>query len=431
MNKTPTTRNESELPTFFDEDSAAPEHGYDLTDDAAAYEAEAYDAEGEGEDGAAQVDAREHAEPAAGPTPTTRVGNGLGTTVVGAVLATAGIAVGVLNGPLTAQLSGFGLSSSTLVTVGGALVAAGIVLRRLAQGVHGQAAIRQDLLRLAAAQNDHAERAPAAGDEVQHVLLSLQRQDEKLNNLTKAIKMYGKPLMEIAGTSTEVASTLAQVRAAVDAGQEERRRIATAIAGMAQNAPEVDLGPVQERLRRLEVAVAAVSQRLEQPELQKSLLRLEDAAKATEEKLQRLVQGEKVDAATSKLQASLDGAASKLLDGLGQLRDGNLGGLESSVREIQREIAGVATVVHQIQNSVRTGATRNVAADAATPRPTAAAAAAEPAAATAATTTSAPAPQPSGDSTAADGGGGYQTGARATSGKNVLGAIAKLRQMKS
>jgi uncharacterized membrane protein len=103
------------------------------------------------------------------------------------------------------------------------------------------------------------------------------------------------------------------------------------------------------------------------------------------------------------------------------------------VREIQREIAGVATVVHQIQNSVRTGATRNVAADAATPRPTATAAAAEPApaAAAAVTTTSAPAPQPSGDSTAADGGGGYQTGARATSGKNVLGAIAKLRQMKS
>lgn len=427
MNKTPNTRAQSELPNFFDEDSAAPETEYESVGYEDAYEDVAAEDE-EPDQLPAGHPAPEVAdlEPAA-PT----AGNGTATTVVGALLAAAGVTVGALGEPLATQLGGFGLGAGSLVTVGGALVAAGIVLRRLTFGFDAQTAIRRDLDRIAATQDDHGARGPAAGDELQHVLLSLQRQDEKLNNLTKAIKMYGKPLMEIAGTSTEVASTLAQVRAAVEAGQEERRRIAAAIAGMAQNAPEVDLGPVQERLRRLEVAIAAVSQRLEQPELQKSLLRLEDAAKATDEKLQRLVQGEKVDAATSKLQASLDGAASKLLDGLGQLRDGNLGGLESSVREIQREIAGVATVVHQIQNSVRTGAARTGTAEAPTPRSPVAATPVEATPTAATNATPAVTSQPTAEGNAAADGGGYQTGARATSGKNVLGAIAKLRQMKS
>jgi BioD-like phosphotransacetylase family protein len=84
--------------------------------------------------------------------------------------------------------------------------------------------LQESLQFLVAAQQATAAKAPAAGEELQHVLITLQRQDEKINNLTKAIKMYGKPLMEISGQGTELAGSLAQIKTAVEAAAEVGRQ---------------------------------------------------------------------------------------------------------------------------------------------------------------------------------------------------------------
>ncbi len=360
-------------------------------------------------------------------------------------------------------LTRFGLGGSTLMLLGAVLLTGAVLQRRLARLQRGAAATvatdsgdwtraaQESLQFLVAAQQASNERPPAAGEELQHVLMAMQRQDEKLNNLTKAIKMYGKPLMEIASQTTDLAAAVTQTRTALEARADATR---AALAGLESRtddaaarkeraelldalhvvAADVDklarkpagpsIEPLQQQLGRLEIAVAALAQRLDNSEVHKSLLRLEEVTQKAREEVQQL-RGDGLGKATTQLQDRLDRATKGLADGLQQLRDGNLGGLETGVREIQRELTGVATAVAQIQAAVRNG-TRPVAAAAATPAATPTAPAA-PAPAAASAPAAAPATATKGD----DPNAGYKTGTRATSGKNVLGAIAKLKQMKN
>ena len=251
--------------------------------------------------------------------------------------------------------------------------------------------------------------------------LALQRQDEKINNLTRAIKMYGKPLVDIANHGTEVGAVLTQLQATTETGTDSIRevmsRLETQVLASTGNAPS--LQPLQDQFVKLQIAVQAISQRLEDSEMRKAIMRLEDTATQTREQILQLARGESIDNATDKLRAQLDAATTKLHDGLRQMRDGKLGDLENTVRDIQREVATVATATAQIQAAIKSGARPIAAAPSKAPsgqpapaaQPTAAPAAATPAA-------------------SGDGGDGYQTGARKTGSKNVLGAIAKLKSMK-
>jgi hypothetical protein len=296
-----------------------------------------------------------------------------------------------------------------------------------------------------------AGKAPADGGDLQHMLLSMQRQDEKITNLTKAIKMYGKPLMEISGQGTELAGGLASLKALVDGGVESNRqgmsriesqlrapqnqkeftelngavqKLMARIEALAAQKGTVDLAPLQQQVSRLEVTVAAIAQRLDDNEVRKSLLRLEEASHKERDVLQELLRGDSVQKASAQLQARVDSVTKGLNDGLAQLREGNLNGLETAVRDIQREVSGVATTVAQINAAVKGGVR---VANQATPTPMPAPTPHEPTA-TAATPVAAATPSPA--STAGDSGGGYATGSRSSGGKNVLGAIAKLKQMK-
>ncbi len=388
-------------------------------------------------------------------------GGGTLAMVAGLACMLGGVGIGASG--VAAGLATYGLQPGTLLTVGAVMLAVGLMRRhvasieqRIGSGSAAEtAALRADVQQLVEAQRAHEERAPAAGEELQHVLLLLQRQDEKVNNLTKAIKMYGKPLMEIAGQTTELAGALSQLRTTIDGNGSETRaaieavqaavpdntaltegvkhvlssvqKTAAAIDQLARNpGKEVSIEPLQQQTGRIEVAVQALAQRLEDTEVRRSLVRLEDAAKKAHDEMQQLLRGEKVNAVAAQLQKALDTAASRLLEGIGQLREGNLGGLESSVKEIHREVAGVATVVHQIQTAVRNGAR------AAAPAAPAAATAAAPSAPAPTPARTSPGPAPTAPTPAAGdaAASGYQTGARNTSGKNVLGAIAKLKQMK-
>ncbi|MBM3961513.1 MAG: hypothetical protein FJ306_06380 [Planctomycetes bacterium] len=87
----------------------------------------------------------------------------------------------------------------------------------------------------------------------------------------------------------------------------------------------------------------------------------------------------------------------------------------------------MATQVAQINAAVKSG-TRLDANAVGTPAPRATAAAPSPATTPA---PSSPAPAADGGVAPSNGGGGsYQTGARNSSGRNVLGAIARLKQMR-
>lgn len=340
---------------------------------------------------------------------------------------------------LGAWLRSAGVAPDGLLAVGAVVAAIGVVQRRTSQlRQHFDASLteRQDAddeLREALAELVGAHRAGHAvsgepGD-LQHVLLSLQRQDQKINNLTRAIKMYGKPLMEIAAQGTELAGGVAQVKTLVEGGAETTRVAVNRLENeLRSRSAKTDLGQLPQQIGRIEVALAALAQRIESSELHKSLVRLEDASAKAHAELQQLLRGDNVKKAADDLQQRLDKAAQGLADGIRQLRDGNIGTLENAVREIQREVAGLATGVAQIQAAVRSGSRAVATSAAATKEPAAEAPAATPA------TAAAPAAAGRHDAPATGGNdadaGGYQTGKRTSAGKNVLGAIAKLKQMK-
>jgi hypothetical protein len=410
-----------------------------------------------------------------------RAALGMLTTLAGCLVMAGSMVVAVWN-PLPRVTDRLGASPALTFVLGAALVGVG----RLRRQFHQLQLDHQDeatanattFANLLDGLQRLAERAPSSSGEdspqqqdLQHVLIALQRQEEKLNNLTKATKMYGKPLMEIAAQTTEVAGTMHHLRSGFDTNGELQRqmhgrlenqlrgvgglkadletltnglqKLDEAVTGLATAPTKVpSLEPLQQHVARLEVAVQAIAQRLEDTEVRKSLLRLESAQEQANGALQQLSRQEAVVQLATTLQRQIEGATARMCDGLVQLRDGNLGGLETGLREVQREVAGVATSVAQIQAAVkggglRTGATAPTStpapAPAAAPTPTTAAtpasgaAATEPTPALAAAAASTSVPM----ADQASGGNAYQTGTRSTTGKNVLGAIAKLKQMKN
>ena len=383
--------------------------------------------------------------------------------VIGALFCAGSIGLCIVPGEPAAELAQKPLPPQSLLVLGTILFVAGASQRRIGslqqrlddaehQRAEGADALQQSLRDLVLAQHTNSEK-PAAGEELQHVLVSMQRQEEKINNLTKAIKMYGKPLMEISGQSTELAGGLAQVKTAVEATNESTRQALARMEAQLRNhgAQKQDSGelqkalgevaskieaiggkagrslePLQQQLGRLDVTVAAMSQRLEDSEVKKSLLRLEDATQKARDEVAVLVRGENMQKAAAQLQDRLDQATTRLAESLGQMRDGNLSGLQAAVRELQREIAGVATAVAQIQASVKGG----LRAAATPPAPTAGAtsnSACVERTPESASTTALTATMADGKDSAT----GYQTGTRSSTGKNVFGAIAKLKQMKT
>lgn len=391
--------------------------------------------------------------------------------VGGAVLGLVGVVQGVCGAAssLGATLAmGVGMNPSSWLVLGAVATCTGLVRNQVARTLaiaKRQQASQQDLCAQVAQLADrhaHNDRPPAQGEELERVLMALERQDEKVNNLTKALKMYGKPLMEIANGSADVTSQVTGMRAQVQALEQGLQKVGTgtpsgelteAIArkleGMAEKFSPQGL---QQQLVRLEASVQAISQRLDDSEVRKSLLRLEDAEKARSRKLEELARTDTVHQDVEKLENQIDRGLGKLGNVLEQVRNGNLGAIETSMRDMQRELAGLATAVAQIQQSVRTGGGRNTAAGSQsqsqsqstqispnTPQAPASQNAAPTAMNTAETSTTAAKPAaapavPTDTQSLSDAQAGAaqnQTGTRATSGKNVLGAIAKLKKLKN
>lgn len=393
-----------------------------------------------------------------------RTNLGTVTTITGC-LVMVGSMLGAVWNPLPRVTDKLGASPTLTFVLGAALVGVGRLRRQFHQLQVDSAAASAVAAASLTAVQDAVQRlvdrscgaeAPgsASGEDLQHVLVALQRQEEKLNNLTKATKMYGKPLMEIAAQTTEVAGIMHQLRTSLDTSGELQRQVqgrlenqlrsvggikadlealtkglqqlTATVAAAPANLPSLE--PLQQHLARVEVAVQAVAQRLEDTEVRKSLLRLETAQEQTHSAVQQLSRQEAVVQLATNLQRQIEGATTRMCEGLAQLRDGNLGGLETGLREVQREVAGVATALAQVQAAVKAGGTRGVAAASAPTPPIAAPSAPtpNPAAGSAGNPTAPASPAPGTDAASA-----YQTGTRSSSGKNVLGAIAKLKQLKT
>lgn len=386
--------------------------------------------------------------------------------VGGAVLGLVGVVQSVCGAASSmgaALAMGMGMNPSSWLVLGTVAACTGIVRNQVARTTAiakrqqaSQQALHTQVSQLAD-RHAHNDRPPAQGEELERVLMALERQDEKVNNLTKALKMYGKPLMEIANGSADVTSQVNAMRTQVQTLEQSLQKLSTGtpsgewtetiarkIEAMADKFSPQGL---QQQLVRLEASVQSISQRLDDSEVRKSLLRLEDAEKTRSRKLEELARTDTVHQDVEKLENQIDRGLGKLGQVLEQLRNGNLGTIETSMRDMQRELAGLATAVAQIQQSVRTGGGRNAAAPTSqnqnapqapsTPQASQSAAPAPSATTDANATASKPAAAPAnpvetqGLSDAQAGAAQNQTGTRATSGKNVLGAIAKLKKLKN
>lgn len=393
-----------------------------------------------------------------------------------------GLGFGYANGMISTGLQAYGLAPQTLLLLGGITVAAGLLRRSQVATARrlDLALAEQDERARQMSENldylvDHhgstdLDKPPAQGEELQRMLLHLQRQDEKVTNLTKAIKMYGKPLMEISNLSADIGAMVTQLKTHLEGLLEQNRqgftrvelalqagdgdqqlleglqqqfgkteaRLQQQINQLGDKLPRGDQlqlqlqqlteklprsDQLQQQLTRVEASIQAQAQRLDDSELRKSMLRIEDAHKQLHGSLERLVAGGSAKDASQQLGQQFDSALGKLAHGLDELKNGNIGALETAVRDIQRELAGVATTVANIQQGIKNAPRQSTSA----PAPGAAPVAAAPVAAASTGGSASPAAAASsGDGNAT----GYQTGTRKAPAKNVLGAIARLKQMK-
>jgi chromosome segregation ATPase len=279
------------------------------------------------------------------------------------------------------------------------------------------------------------------------------------------MKMYGKPLMEIANQVADIGASLTQTKADVEAVLETARKgFSTLEGGKQDKALRKELEDVHlqvMRIEELQKSVAGLGERLPRhdalPQLAerfesqvRSLAqRIDDSSREQTHAIEKIARhdtaganqklahqfeaanekmAQQLEAANEKATQQLAAAIQKLRTDLDKKKGPDLDALEAGVREIQREVAGLATASAQIQNTLRSVGSR-VAAPASQP------AASQPAAGTPAAkepvAAAAPAAHDGGTSNDAQAGVAQnQTGSRAASGKNVLGAIAKLKQMK-
>ncbi|MBK8978687.1 MAG: hypothetical protein IPM29_22545 [Planctomycetes bacterium] len=316
-----------------------------------------------------------------------------------------GVALGVLSvlapaavRAITAVTDAVGATPATLLLLGGVAVSHGLLVRR-ARAREREAELRLSRLdrhldRVATQRPEVPEQSDEGIaellDHAQRALLALERQDEKIANLTRATKMYGKPLIEISKQVAELTNQIGDM-----AGSDSRiDELATTLTSI----DETSAGRLAEILgatTRLALGVDAVPSAIEDTLAE----RLEGLTRQVE------ALGARVETAVRDGLAALPAPAAPV-----DAPPVDLGPVQALVESIQREVQGIATRVTQLANAPR--------AKVATASPTPQSAATPPA-------------EPSATPPADGAGPAHRiAGAHSAKGSNVLGAIAKLRSMK-
>lgn len=193
---------------------------------------------------------------------------GLFVLTLGTAATAAGIAAPDAVGSALDTARQVGLTPFTIVAIGFACFGLGLVRKQVAQHEHGVQTTLVDLqnrLDGLGAPNDDDE---AVVERLDRVLVSLERQLEKINNLTRATKMYGKPLVDISKQISDLGNQLGDVcelpqklESMEDPEQEERIHDLSRIARGTQAAVRElheELGPnLANRIDSLAAQVAA------------------------------------------------------------------------------------------------------------------------------------------------------------------------------
>lgn len=245
-------------------------------------------------------------------------------------------------------------------------------------------------------------------EEIERTMIAIQRLDEKIQNLSRATKMYGKPLVDVANQMQEAANHLQEIEGSLDGVVEKvessSRRLGEDLSKLIGATGSDDNIPIEQ----FDNLVAAT--RKSANILAELKLDLETAPDPTQP----------MDA----LQQSLDAIRTELAELKHELA--NAKSDDHALDGLQQAVASILGEVGQLSNAIATLER-----------------APEPAAPTAPKTSKASkAKAPAQPTAAADGDGAAANdaksglaqsiaGERKGKGKNVLGAIAKLRQMRN
>ncbi len=243
-------------------------------------------------------------------------------------------------------------------------------------------------------------------EDIDRVLMALQRQDEKINNLTRATKMYGKPMVEI---TTQVSDTANQLKDLNNALTELKNEV-----GMIKELKGSLDAMIQESSSASEKATQPLAAQLSS--LQELIQQLPSQHSAELKSLQEQL-GQSVGGRMDETQKHLASAVEKLL---ANNKDSSLTELESTLDSIKGALSGISKDIGQLRNS--------------SPSPAAAPAPAAPSQAAPAPAPAAAAPAPATNEAGSKpppGGLAHSiAGSKKGAGKNVLGAIAKLKNMR-
>lgn len=368
------------------------------------------------------------AAPAVAPTPGAGA-RGLLTATLGLAAMGAAAALALDVAGLATKLGGHGLSPALLGGFGLVLWIAAAVQRRmerLALSIRGEAQAHAEQLASLRSGLSHLldeSRPPATGEELQYVVLALQRHDANAANLLRGMKLQAKAVADIGEHLAHANGALKRIESMFEALAGESRMIRERLV---QTTTRRDLEEQKELLLGVEAHLQGLAT------LPGSIQKLgERAATASEldrqSTLIRTLVGEKAQA-TEKLVGEdlsrrIDARLGELQGALAkQSGDGGLDRLERSVRELQREVSSLANRATQVAAAVPS--------EPAVATPVAAAA---PAAVVTGSVLGAPAAAatPNASDDAAAGVAQNAVGTRSGGGKNVLGAIARLKQMKS
>ncbi len=364
------------------------------------------------------------------------IGLGLTLTLAGAGLGIAGMVAPEGLADLSAVMGRLALTPVTVLLVGVLLAQHGANARRVAHlgrdQESGLGRVERHLEELASRQTDGAgdrDETVALRDSVDRMLIALDRQDEKINNLTRATKMYGKPLIDISKQVSEVANQVAEAsernpdvdgletRILERMGEQVEAAVGRAAAGWEPGEAGIDdataerLADIHAATRRTVGSVDELKALVRQgsdaatggPDAEELSTRVDEVVARQLEQWARRVTDEVSQRVESMASAPTPVAPSV-----------DLSGLEGSLSRVQAELQRIATRLAQLENS---GPARSSGEPAppTTATPTAAVS----------TPQSATGPAPNGDGPAAK-----IAGSSKQKGSNVLGAIAKLRAMK-
>jgi hypothetical protein len=317
---------------------------------------------------------------------------GLGLTI-------AGIAAPAAMMPIFERLSAAHLTPPDLLVLGGVLGALGMLRRQFAGAANrpddddGRLAhIERCVDFLTEQTGAHSGSGSGSGD-LHQVLVALQRQDEKINNLTRATKMYGKPLIDISTQVSELVSKSVEIenesRAVRELSEGLTKALGTTEANLlvAIESAQSTAEPVTTQLADLLLTTRRIGTQLQ--ELQERLYddlthRFEETRRHVADAVQKLIDRPRAEPGADDVTPVL--------------------------QSLHREVAAIATTLARLANA---------------PAPTRSAAPA---------TTAHASPTPSSGPPAGEAPTGLAqsiAGERQASGKNVLGAIQKLKKLRN